>query len=46
MDLVVATKANPQEVASIVKPVSKATSSVVDLVGESGMADFAHGFLF
>jgi hypothetical protein len=40
-----ATKANPQEIASIVKPVSKTTSSVVDLVGESGMADFAHGFL-
>lgn len=46
MDLVVATKANPQEVPSVGKPVSKATSFVMDLVGESGMADFAHRFFF
>ena len=46
MDLVVATKANPQEVPSVGKPVSKATSFVVDLVSKSGMADFAHRLLF
>jgi hypothetical protein len=46
VDSNVATKANPQEVTSVGKPIPKTASSVVDLVGESGMADFTHRFLF
>ena len=41
-----ASVAYPKEVPSVGKPISKTTSSVVDLVSESGMADFAHRFLF
>jgi hypothetical protein len=44
MDLIVARKTNSQEIASVGKPVSKAASFVVDLIGKSGMADFAHRF--
>jgi hypothetical protein len=45
MDLVVARKANSQEVPSVGQPVSKSAFFVMDLVGEPGMADFAHRLL-